>query len=387
MNIANVDCARRSVTITWQDRSITEYPFIWLRDSDPDAFHPDARERVFDLTDVDIDIRPQNIDLAADGLIIRWPDKDRSSTYSGDWLYRHRPGVPRRDPASVGIQTWDAASLREIPRVQATECERSADTLLAALGSLKRFGLLIVEGLDDATDAGERFGDLIGFKRETNFGVTFDVVSKPEPNNLAYTSIGLPLHTDLPNQEAVPGYQFLHSYRNDASGGESVFADGFRIVADMRRLRPDEYDILCRTPVPFRFRDTDADIRQHRPIISQSDNGTVCAFAFNAAIADVPDMSADVLHDFYRAYRNLMIDTRRPDYALRLSLCARQMVIFDNTRILHGRTAFDPASGDRRFRGYYIEKNEVDSRMRVLARRSENDAPGHQEQTKTDRGE
>ena len=205
--------------------------------------------------------------------------------------------------------------------------------------------------------------------------MTFDVVSKPVPNNLAYTSIALPLHTDLPNQEVVPGYQFLHSYRNDASGGESVFADGFRIIDDIAKARPDEYEILCRTPVPFRFQDADADIRHHRPIISRKDDGTVAAFAFNAAIADLPDMHADVLHDFYRAYRNLMIDTRRPGYAVRLSLCAGQMVIFDNTRILHGRAAFDPASGDRHFRGYYIEKNEVDSRMRVLARRPGSDAP------------
>ena len=46
---------------------------------------------------------------------------------------------------------------------------------------------------------------------------------------LAQRSLALPLHTDLPNQELVPGYQFLHCYRNSASGGESLFADGFRV--------------------------------------------------------------------------------------------------------------------------------------------------------------
>jgi len=44
------------------------------------------------------------------------------------------------------------------------------------------------------------------------------------------------------------------------------------------------------------------------------------------------------------------------------------MVAFDNRRVLHGRTAFDAMSGDRHLRGYYIEQNEIDSRVRVLSR-------------------
>ncbi len=44
------------------------------------------------------------------------------------------------------------------------------------------------------------------------------------------------------------------------------------------------------------------------------------------------------------------------------------MVIFDNSRVMHGRAAFDANSGERHLRGYYIERNEVDSRIRVLAR-------------------
>ena len=49
-------------------------------------------------------------------------------------------------------------------------------------------------------------------------------------------------------------------------------------------------------------------------------------------------------------------------------LAPGEMAMFDNTRVLHGRTAFDPSSGDRHLRGYYIEKNEIDSRIRVLSR-------------------
>ena len=36
--------------------------------------------------------------------------------------------------------------------------------------------------------------------------------------------------------------------------------------------------------------------------------------------------------------------------------------------VLHGRAEFDPSTGDRHFLGYYVECNEVDSRIRVMAR-------------------
>ncbi len=44
------------------------------------------------------------------------------------------------------------------------------------------------------------------------------------------------------------------------------------------------------------------------------------------------------------------------------------MVVFDNRRVLHGREAFDPASGYRRLLGCYVDRGEWDSRIRVLSR-------------------
>jgi len=237
-----------------------------------------------------------------------------------------------------------------------------------ALLDAKRIGLAIFEGLPDSPTAGEAFAELIGFKRRTNFGVMFEVINKADPNNLAYTSLALPLHTDLPNQHVIPGYQFLHSYRNSANGGESVFADGFRICEDLAAEKPQEFELLKQVKVRWRFHDDSSDIRQHRPIISQHKNGELSCFVFNAHIADVPDMESAVLYDFYTAYRNLMLRIREPKYAIQQALAAGEMVMFDNTRVLHSRTAFDPASGDRHFRGFYVEQNEIDSRIRVLSR-------------------
>ena len=368
MNIADVSRGERGFTITWDDWSVAEFPFIWLRDNDPDDLHPTTRERVFDLTSVGLDITPETHGLDGNFLRVDWPDKDQSSAYGVDWLYRHRPGRLRDDPASVEQVSWDAQLESNIPRCSMPACLDDPARLRQALIMLKRYGIVIFHDLEDSADASHRFAELVGFERQTNFGVMFEVISLPQPHNLAYTSIALPLHTDLPNQELIPGYQFLHAYRNSAVGGESVFADGFQICADLREEAPDDFQLLTTVPVPFRFHDDNNDIRQRRPLISQHDDGSFDYFVFNAHIADLPDMDAGLLYEFYPAYKALMHRIREPKYAIRHRLRPGEMAAFDNSRVLHGRDAFDPDSGERHYRGYYLERNEVDSRIRVLSR-------------------
>ena len=352
----------------WSDGTINAYPYIWLRDNDIADLHPTTRERMFDLTSVSIDIEPMKIELVNGAVEILWPERRQASSYASDWLYRHRPGCKRDDPADINQVLWTAESLQEIPRFHAENCLTKPTLLREALSTAKSTGLVLFDGLADDADAGVNFGDCIGFKRQTNFGVTFDVVSKPEPNNLAYTAAALPLHIDLTNQELVPGYQFLHCVQNSATGGESVFGDGYSACAELQKTAPEHFACLKETPIPCRFHDDDFDIRQHRPVISQDSSGEFTQLVFNAHIADIPDMPASVLQDFYAAYQALMRIARGDKYRLQYVLQPGEMVMFDNRRVMHGRGEFDPTSGARHLRGYYIDRNEVDSRLRVLQR-------------------
>lgn len=368
MTISHAVPGDRGITITWKDRSTTDYPYVYLRDNAPDDLHPQTRERVFDLATIELPIRPALHELTDDGLRITWPDKNQPSFYSSNWLQRHLPGQRRPDVSNVERIAWDGQSLSSIPRRNALDCTSSAGALRDALIALKCRGILLLDSLDDSPDASQDFGDHIGFRRQTNFGDMFEVANHPDPNNLAYTSLALPLHTDLPNQEIVPGYQLLHCYRSDVTGGESIFADGLKICDDLRSDAPDDFELLQSVQVPWRFHDATNDIRSHRPIITLHEDGSLNYFVFNAHIADIPDLPADRLDDFYFAYQRLMRRIRDPKYAIQHALRPGEMVIFDNTRVLHSRAAFDPTSGERYLRGYYIERNEVDSRIRVLDR-------------------
>jgi gamma-butyrobetaine dioxygenase len=366
--LSNLECDARAFHLLWANGQKTEFPHIWLRDNDPDELHPDTRERLFDLTTVSLDIQPLSWELEDDALSVRWPEKSALSTYPLAWLHAHRPGTARGDAAQVVRRFWKAADLKMIPRYSAAACRSSHSELRQALHTAKQLGLVIFHDLENDELAGEKFADIIGFKRQTNFGTMFEVLNKPSPNNLAYTSLALPLHTDLPNQEQVPGYQFLHCCQNSTTGGASVFADGFRICSELREQAPEQFALLNKVPVPWRFHDDIDDVRCRRPVIQIDREGGLCGLYFNAHIADIPDLDSTDLYAFYEAYRNLMLRIREPDYHLSHVLQPGEMIMFDNRRVLHGREAFDASRGKRHLRGYYIEYNEVDSRIRVLAR-------------------
>ena len=62
----------------------------------------------------------------------------------------------------------------------------------------------------------------------------------------------------------------------------------------------------------------------------------------------------------------------RPDgseHAVHPLWLRERLVMFDNCRLLHGRTAFDPADGLRHLQGCYIDIDGPRSLWRVLRRR------------------
>ena len=360
----------QTLMVRWADDSVTDYPYQFLRDNCASGFHVDTQERQFDLLTVPIDMVPAKVEVEDGGaVIVSWmADDAHRSRFEAAWLDQHRPGRRRTDPADVAAESWGSEFASRLPQANARDLIEDDAALLAWMIDTKRHGLSLVVNLAGDPQAGIAVGERIGFLRRTNFGVTFRVETKPDPNNLAYTSHALPLHTDLPNQEVPPGFQFLHCIANDAVGGNSVFADGFKIAERIRDTDPGAFDLLSRIPVPYRFHDPTTDIRVHRPIIGLDERGRVFDVRYSPHLMDAFDMEAMLMIDYYRAYRQFMAEARSPANTVSFKLEAGQMAVFDNRRILHGRSAFEPMTGHRLLHGFYVDRGEFDSCIRELSR-------------------
>jgi gamma-butyrobetaine dioxygenase len=368
MTVTTLTVCADTLVVTWTDGTNMPFPTIWLRDNCPSGLHPETHERLLDLlsiaetpilTSATIDGETAVLSYA-DGHISRMPTS---------LLNAHCPGQPNFHTGDIPVQLWRADhGAANILRHAATSILAEDFALKNWMQDTATFGLTIVDHLQDRTEAGVEIAERIGFLRATNFGTTFEVVNMPDPNNLAYTSVALPLHTDLPNQEVPPGYQFLHCLANEAVGGGSLLADGFAMAEDLRTEDLDAFQLLCDVSIPFRFHDDSADIRVHRPVITLGSKGEVIEIRYNAHLAGVFDMSSEIMPAYYRAYRAYMAKTRDPKYRLTLKLKAGEMVVFDNRRILHGRDSFDPSTGFRHLHGCYVDRGEFFSRLRLLAR-------------------
>ncbi|MCB2039364.1 MAG: TauD/TfdA family dioxygenase [Rhodoferax sp.] len=360
----------QALAVDYSDGSQATYSLMWLLDSCPEGFHPQTGERAFDLLSVPDAPLLHAAHILADGrLELQWEHEGPASHFTAEWLSAHRHGVPRPDAAMVAHRYWKAADLSDgAPRHEASAILHDDAALMAWLVDTKRFGLTIVHGIEGKGEASMAIARRIGFLRETNFGQTFEVVNKADPNNLAYTSLALALHTDLANQETPPGYQFLHCITNDAQGGGSVFADGFAMAQVLRDSDPQAFDVLAGTLIPCRFFDRDCDIRIHKPVITLDHAGAIQEIRFNAHLVDLIDLPLETVDAWYRAYRAFMRLTRDPAFRLGFRMAPGEMAAFDNRRILHGREAFNPATGSRQLHGCYVDRVEYDSRMRMLKR-------------------
>ncbi|MEM9755549.1 MAG: TauD/TfdA family dioxygenase, partial [Pseudomonadota bacterium] len=362
----NITLGPVALGLSWPGGDRQDYPYIWLRDNDPAGFHPVTEERTADLLEIPATPQAETAAFAGDAIEVHWRD-GATSRFGLDWLNTHRPGKPSLDPARRAPVVWRSGF--EVARF-------AADAILGSDGELRDWldatatkGITIIEGVGREPGAGLAMAQRVGFLRETNFGVSFEVKSKPNPINLAYTALALPLHTDLPNQELPPGFQFLHCIANEASGGGSVFADGYALAEALRDADPAAFDLLARIPIPFRFHDRSTDIRVHHPVIGLAPGSdTVQEVCWSTHMADTFDMAADVMPAYYDAYRAFMTLTRDPAFQVRLKLKAGEIVVFDNRRILHGRDAFNPNEGYRHLQGCYVDRGEFLARLRVLSR-------------------
>ncbi len=190
----------------------------------------------------------------------------------------------------------------------------------------------------------------------------------PNPNASAYTDMGLELHTDLANWRSPPDIQLLACLKSSVNGGDSVFADGFRVAEDLRASNPAAFDLLARHPVEFRFHDASCDIRTRAPVFELSRSGRLERVRFNNWLRAATMFPEELIEPIYSALGKFWRMLRERKYQLHIRLEPGDLITYDNKRGLHGRNAFDASSGERHLQGCYLNQEDLESARRMLER-------------------
>ncbi len=348
----------------------------WLRDncSCAQCKHPISGQKLIKIGDLSPDTAIRATEQDGESLKVSFEPDGHESVFDAAWLRNwwnddeHR--VPDDDRAEDAKLLWERNDIATLPAWDWNEYRGESAARFEVLDSVMRRGFALLRGVPTQEQFVLRVAESFGFVRTTNYGAWFDVRVEAKPTNLAFTDLPISPHTDNPYRDPVPTIQVLHCLQNAAIGGDSALVDGFRAADLLRRNEPELFDILTSTPVSFAFRSPNASLQATKPMIGTDGYGRITEVRFNNRSLQPVQLSARQTERFYQAYRAFAEIVEREDLQFQFRLEAGDCLIFDNSRLLHARTAFrgsPDGQGQRHLQGCYADLDSLASEWRLLA--------------------
>jgi gamma-butyrobetaine dioxygenase len=350
--------------------TVLDFPPIWLRTNCAceQCRDPRTGQSLFDITDVPADITIAKVTSNSDTVeVVFSPDAHRS-TFTWAWLNTH--SLDGRDSADMRTEAakrlWHAADLSpNMPEANWAVYVSDTATRARCLEAVLRLGFVVLHGVPMEPGSVLKVVRSFGYVRETNYGTVFDVRVEPDPNNLAFTAVPLSAHTDNPYRDPVPTIQLLHCLQDASAGGDSGLVDGFQAAAKLRAIDAEAFTTLTCTPLTFAFSDRSTQLSACKPLIELNPRGQIREVRFSNRHMQPLRLEPAAVVAFYAAYRRFAELIYEPAAQVTFKLRPGDCMIFDNTRVLHARTAFD-AAGPRHLQGCYADLDSLASAFEVL---------------------
>tara|TARA_A100000164_G_scaffold176926_1_gene157121 strand:- start:2281 stop:3381 length:1101 start_codon:yes stop_codon:yes gene_type:complete len=342
------------------------HPF-WLRERvNGDKFvDTKTQQRLFDPTQINENIKINNINLSnnflevtfSDGAFAKLSIVDIFKEFSNNNFIKFIKRIK-----------WDS-SLKELNNFEYKENFFEEEAMYSALIEFYKYGFVIFKKVPTKDNFIKNFANSIGSVRRTNFGEFFNVRSKPNPNDLAYTSLPLAPHTDNPYRNPVPCIQLLHCIENDVKGGLSTLVDGYNVSEKLKQDFPNYYKILSEVKVKFQFIDQNVILEDWAEMIKLDENGKFSQVRFSPRLDFVPLMETNKLDLYYKARKKISELYNSEKYKIQFKLFPGDLLMMDNYRLLHGRTNFDTNEGNRFLQGCYIDYDSTEGKLKHLKRK------------------
>ncbi|KAL2114583.1 hypothetical protein VUR80DRAFT_4566 [Thermomyces stellatus] len=359
----------------------TILPNFWLRDNCrcTSCINQDTRQRNFNTFDLPRDMAPSEVIARSDGLQVKWSGDGHQSHYPWEFISFYQEN-DRRGNESVNYRYWGAEVEKAPPTVDYAEVMDTSggEKGVAILTNLIReYGFAFVSNTphEDAS-ATEKLLERIAFVRVTHYGGFYDFIPNLALADTAYTNLALPAHTDTTYFTDPAGLQSFHLMshfpppsfegKTEELGGKSLFVDGFHAANMLRKEDPKAFDVLTKVKIPWHASGNQGITitpDKKYPVLELDEvTGEVHRIRWNNDDRGVVPFDSGISPtEWYDAARKWYSILTRPDVELWTQLKPGKPIIFDNWRVLHGRSAFE---GVRRICGGYINRDDFISRWR-----------------------
>ena len=361
-----------ALLVQWQDGTQVEYASVWLRDNLPEDRDSFSGQRLIDVADLPADPRIQAASVLNGRVQITWAGESLVSSFAPEWLYAHsRAQAAASAPAA---RQWLEGARLDARRDFAWEPLRSiAVDPHARLTWLTR---LLADGIAFLSEVPCVESGIID-----SDGARSAVSPKP---TMAWYSTSKRYHSrrislipiwvwgctrTTPTASRYPDFRRCTRCSPRPMAATACLPTASRWPQQLQRLDAGAFAALTRTAVPFRYRS--ADCRSGRG--AGSDSARLFRGGSSGALQQPLDCAADaaggglpdVLPRLPAASRTCCDE---PQFQLATRLGDGELVVFDNQRVLHGRTGFASARHPRHLRGCYLSRDSVYSQQALLQR-------------------
>ncbi|KAG0236220.1 hypothetical protein BGW42_003865 [Actinomortierella wolfii] len=361
------------VQVKWDDGKSSRFHHFWLRDHChcPECYHTVTKQRLFNTFQIPRDIQPKSIESTSTGIDIVWTDNHKSH-YDHEWLRAHSydPKIlnPFKPEGDAKIP-WDISIRDNLPRVEYGEVMETDKGLAKWLNNIHVYGFSMVNNVPVSTEATEKLAQRIAFIRETHYGGFWDFTSDLGHGDTAYTDIALGAHTDNTYFTDPCGLQMFHMLYHDGEGGDNLLVDGLHCAQVLKEKHPESYQTLSTLSVGAHCAgDKGTHIvptPRRNPILKHDPfTGELAQIRFNnddrSTVDHLSPKQVEQLYDALFDWNAILTDKK---HELWTKFEPGTVIIFDNWRVLHGRSSF---TGKRRMCGAYINWDDYRSRWRTL---------------------
>ena len=288
------------------------YHSTWLLDNSLDDKTRDKKngQRLITVNDIPIKTYVKSAFLNKKGkeIILNFLPQKKKIKFSTKWLEDNaydKKQVGSKVWINSDLKTWSKKSLKNIPTINYKTAKSSKRLLLDWLKSLNTYGFAKINGCGRKNKTVLKIAKILGYVRETNYGKYFNVKSKTNAVNLAYTNLGLQAHTDNPYRIPVPTIQILHCLKNSTKGGDTKVIDGFNVALLLKKINKKYFNLLSKYCSNFEFKgNKNIHLKSRFPMIALSPDNELKAIHFNnRSIGPITDVPYKHMLDYYKAYR------------------------------------------------------------------------------------
>ncbi|EHK26167.1 uncharacterized protein TRIVIDRAFT_36187 [Trichoderma virens Gv29-8] len=332
----------------------------------------DTLQRNFDTFAIPKDISPIEISPKDDGVDILWSDSHKSH-YPWSWL-NFTVQETNNKKLSNQERLWGATVSSAPPEVNYENVMSSTSPkgMAELTGKIRQYGFCFVTNSPKTPEDTEKLLETIGPIRNTHYGGFYDFIPDLALADTAYTNLALPAHTDTTYFTEPAGLQAFHllshtpptnKSADEVLGGQSLLVDGFNAAETLRKESPGDFEILRKIKLPWHASGNQGvaiapDMAY--PVIEGSGE-KLHRIRWNNDDRGVVPLDVDV-DAWYQAARKWDEILKRKESEYWFQLEPGRVLIFDNWRVLHGRSAFE---GLRRICGAYISRDDFISRWKM----------------------